>query len=114
MTACWRRDASGAVRLEVRVTPGAGSDVVGGVHAGAGGAVRLAMRVSAPPEDGRANAAVLSVISEALGVAKSSLLLASGEKGRHKTIVISGDATALGARIDALAALEPQGGRKRK
>lgn len=42
------------------------------------------VRVSAPPEDGRANRAVQEVLAKALGVAKSRLTLVRGATSRDK------------------------------
>jgi uncharacterized protein YggU (UPF0235/DUF167 family) len=41
--------------------------------------------VTAPPEDGRANAAVAESLAHALGVAKSRLTLVRGASARDKT-----------------------------
>lgn len=117
MTACWRLASNGDVLLDLKVTPGAARAAVGGLHQDPDGQGRLALRVTAPPEDGKANAAVLAVLSKALGVPKSALALASGEKGRHKTVRIAGrladETAAVTARLDALAAAEKQGGGER-
>jgi len=47
-----------------------------------GGVVHV--RVTAPPEDGRANRAVQEVLAKALGVAKSRLTLVRGATSRDK------------------------------
>ena len=47
-----------------------------------GGVWRIA--VGAPPEDGRANAAVAEVLAHALGVAKGRLVLVRGATSREK------------------------------
>ncbi|KAI0517832.1 DUF167-domain-containing protein [Xylaria bambusicola] len=47
--------------------------------------------VSAPPQDGKANKAVLAVLSEALDMPKSDLQITHGLKSRDKTVsVLSG------------------------
>lgn len=51
-----------------------------------GGDGVLRVWVTAPPEDGRANAAVLAALAEALGVAKSRLSLVRGASGRDKRV----------------------------
>jgi hypothetical protein len=92
------------VRLFVRVSPGARGDAVAGVWSGAEGEVRLAIKVTAPPDKGKANAAILKLLSKALGLPKSALLVASGETSRLKTVVIRiADKAALAAALDALA-----------
>lgn len=44
----------------------------------------LRAQVTAPPEDGRANAAVQELLSEALGIAKSRIVLIRGATSRDK------------------------------
>ncbi|MCU0817579.1 MAG: DUF167 domain-containing protein [Cypionkella sp.] len=64
--------------FSVRVTPGARRDQL----SVEGSAFRIC--VTAPPEDGRANAAVTEALAEALGVAKSRLTLIRGAQARDK------------------------------
>ncbi|MHA6721563.1 DUF167 domain-containing protein [Sphingomonas sp. RS2018] len=75
-------DAEG--RLEVRVSPGASADAI--TLPISGGA--LAVRTTAPPEDGKANAAVLRLLAKALGRPVSSLELVRGAASRTKVIRI--------------------------
>ena len=63
----------------------------------------LLARVRALPEDGAANAALIALLAKSLKLPKSNLTLASGGKGRVKTVVVTGDPEALS---DALARLE--------
>ena len=93
----------GAVLLSVRLTPRGGRDRVEGIVADAGGAAWLSVRVAAPPEAGRANAALLALLAQALGVPASSVTLVGGAASRRKRVRIAGDALALAARIRALA-----------
>lgn len=44
----------------------------------------IKISVTAPPADGKANAAVIKLLSKALGVAKTRLNLVQGHKGRDK------------------------------
>lgn len=48
----------------------------------------LRAHVTAPPEDGRANAAVLALLARALGVAPSRLRLRHGATSRDKVFVL--------------------------
>ncbi|MSU88370.1 DUF167 domain-containing protein [Rhodobacteraceae bacterium 2CG4] len=64
--------------LQVRVSAGAGRDAV------AACGDRLAVRVTAPAEGGRANAAVIRLIARALGCPKSALELVRGAAARDK------------------------------
>lgn len=89
--------AEGAT-LAVRAQPGARKTAVLGEQAGA-----LKVAVTAPPEDGRANDALVEVLKDWLGVKRSQVELHSGAAGRNKKVLVRGVAKAeLAARIAAL------------
>jgi uncharacterized protein len=48
----------------------------------------LRVRVTAPPTEGRANEAVIALLADALGVARSSIEIVSGAAGRDKLVRI--------------------------
>ena len=73
-------------RIAVRVHPGARRDAL--VDRLANGEWKVA--VSAPPEDGRANAAVVELVAELLGVKRGQVVVARGASSRAKTIEITG------------------------
>jgi uncharacterized protein len=77
--------AGASTRLRLRVSPGARSDTVVGRH-GDGWKVR----VTAPPEDGKANAAVLRLLAERLDLPGGSVTLVSGLSGRDKIVELAG------------------------
>lgn len=65
-------------RLAVRVTPGArseGVDIVDG---------RVLVKVRSKPEDGKASAAVIALLAQALGVAPSKVEMLRGATSREK------------------------------
>jgi len=95
------RLGKGGLLLAVRVTPKSSRDEVTGLHAAADGAVSLAVKVTAPPDKGKANKAVIETIAKAAGLPKSSLSLVSGETERHKTLLVTGNPAALEAWIAA-------------
>ncbi len=51
---------------------------------------RLKIRVTVPPEGGKANRAVIEILSKALRVPKSSIEIVKGETSRIKTVRIEG------------------------
>ncbi len=73
------------VDIAIRVVPRAGRDQVGGERAG-----RLLVRVTAPPSDGRANAAVCAAVAERLRVPKSRVEIVRGAGSRDKTLRVHG------------------------
>ncbi len=46
--------------------------------------------LNAPPVEGRANSECISLLSKKLGIAKSSISIEKGERGRRKRILIGG------------------------
>ncbi len=99
------RPGRGGLLLSLRVTPGAAHDEVGGLHTAADGAVSLIVKVTAAPDKGRANKAVIETLARACRLPKSALSLVSGETGRSKTVLVSGD----GAAVEALVAARMNG-----
>lgn len=87
----------------LRVTPNAGRDCLDGVETRDDNSTVLRMRVSAVPDKGKANAAVLALLAKSLGVPKSSLSLVSGETARVKTVLVATRSEDVKARLDALA-----------
>jgi len=73
------------MELDVRVIPRAARDELAGVRAG-----RLLVRVTAPPLDGRANAAVCALLAKASGVPKGAVSVVRGEASRDKRVRIEG------------------------
>ena len=72
-------------RLPIKVVPGSSrSDIAGWL----GDALRV--RVTAPAERGKANAAVESLISTALGLPSGSVRIIAGGASPRKTVEIAG------------------------
>lgn len=82
--------AADSTRLRVKVSPGAGR---AGVVGRQGDAWKV--RVTAAPEHGRANEAVLRLLAEALAVPRDAVTLVSGHAGRDKVVELSGLGPAL-------------------
>ena len=76
--------AEGAT-VAVRAQPGARKNAVLGEQAGA-----LKVAVTAPPEDGRANAALVEVLKDWLGVKRSQVELIGGPTHRNKVFLVRG------------------------
>lgn len=71
--------------LPVRAQPGARRDALLGERAGA-----LRIAVSAAPERGKANEAIVALLAEALGCRRSEIRLVSGATARDKRFLIEG------------------------
>ena len=72
-----------AASIKVKVHPRASSNQVVGYR----GEV-LHLRVTAPPVEGRANAAVVSLLAGVLGVAKSRVRVVRGHGSRDKLVAV--------------------------
>jgi hypothetical protein len=83
------------VTVSLRVTPRAAKDNVAGLARVAEGAVEYKIGVTASPEDGKANAAVIKLLAKAWKVPKSSLSIIKGAADRRKVILVTGDAASL-------------------
>jgi len=50
----------------------------------------LLVRLNAAPVDGAANAELIEVLADALGVPKRAVSISTGERSRRKTVLIRG------------------------
>jgi uncharacterized protein (TIGR00251 family) len=75
-----------AVRLRIKVIPGAARNQVVGIRAG-----ELVVKVSAAPERGRANRELTVFLASELGIPKSGVRFESGATSRHKVLSLPRD-----------------------
>ena len=73
------------IRLNLRVSPGAGRSAVVGRH---GDAWKL--RVAAPPERGRANTSVVNLLATSLEIRRPDVRIVGGGISRDKVVEIVG------------------------
>jgi len=100
------RVVPGGIDLFVRLTPKSSRDAVGGLFQAQDKAY-LQARVRSVPEDGRANQALIELLSEELGVPRSTLSLVAGHTARLKTVRIEGTGQALERAVAALVERKP-------
>ncbi len=81
----WLVGDGDGVTLRLHIQPGAKKTEVVGMHGEA-----LKIRLAAPPVDGKANACLIQFLAEKLGVAKSAVVLLSGDTSRAKRVHVSG------------------------
>lgn len=79
------KETSEGVILSVKAQPGARKDEIAGEWADS-----IKVRVTAPPEKGKANEAIVRLLAEKLGLKKSAIKVISGETSRDKRILIQG------------------------
>src|SRR3990170_3540961 len=73
------------VTIEVQVQPKSSRDEIFGLQNG-----RFKVKVTAPPEDGKANERLIELIARALGVSKSYVKIVRGETSRIKILKVKG------------------------
>ena len=83
------------IALAVRVTPRSSRE-----DFAAGTPDHFVARLTAPPVEGAANAALVALVAKAFGVPRRHVTLVSGESARLKRLQITGDGTLL-AKIAA-------------
>ena len=96
MTTPLRKTAKGLF-LHIRCTPKSGRDEVCGLVASASGQISLAVKVTAIPDKGKANGAVIETVAKAARVPKSSFKFSAGETSRDKVLEIVSNANAIEA-----------------
>jgi uncharacterized protein len=77
--------ASGDATVSVRVQPRAARDEIAGERGG-----RLLVRLTVPPVEGRANAALCRLLAKRLGIAKTGVTVVRGAAARDKEVRVEG------------------------
>lgn len=75
--------------IELHVTPRASRARILPEYGEDGALSRLRVYVTVPPEDGKANAAVIALLAKTLDMPKSALKIVHGHAGRNKRVEIS-------------------------
>ena len=83
--------APGGVRVRLRASPKSGAVRVIGIQAEADGGAALKVAVTAAPEGGKANAALLRLLAKEWGLPKSTMAITGGTASRRKTLFVAGD-----------------------
>lgn len=78
-------EEGGRVRFLVHVQPRAARSEVGGLHGDA-----LRVRLAAPPVEGAANAALIELLADRLGVPRRNVSIVAGATSRTKVLEVTG------------------------
>lgn len=95
-------NSAAGVLMTVRVSPGASRNTIGAVAADAAGTPFLKVSVTAAAEGGKANAAVIKLLSKAWRLPKGAFSIVAGHKDRRKVLLIDAPYDVIGACIGAL------------
>ncbi len=79
------QESNGAVTFSVKVVPRASKNQIAGME---GDAVKI--RLTAPPVEGKANAALVRFLAETLGVSRAQIEIVTGHASRHKVVRVRG------------------------
>jgi uncharacterized protein (TIGR00251 family) len=91
--------AADGVRVRLRVQPRARRDRVDGLIAEADGGLAVKLAVTAAPEDGKANDAVIGLLAREWGVARSTIDVVVGAGNRCKVVHVQGQPAELALRL---------------
>ncbi|HAD88297.1 MAG TPA: hypothetical protein DCG48_13125 [Rhodospirillaceae bacterium] len=86
---------AGGLSVRLRLTPGGRANRIEGVIPDADGGRVLKAQVTAAPEKGKANQALVKMLAKEWGIAKSGIEVVQGQTARNKTLLIRGDGAAL-------------------
>jgi uncharacterized protein (TIGR00251 family) len=98
------------VRVFVRLQPKARRERIEGVVTEPDGRTAFKVAVTAPPESGKANAALVALLGKSWRLPKSAIEIVGGASDRRKTLLLRGDPASLQAALTAfIASLAPSG-----
>ena len=92
------------VRVFVRLQPKARRERIEGIVNEPDGRAALKVAVTAPPENGRANAALVALLGKSWRLPKSAIEIVGGATDRRKTLLLRGDPASLHATLTAFLA----------
>jgi uncharacterized protein (TIGR00251 family) len=99
--------ARDGLRVVIRLSPRGKADRLLAIAATAKGGRMIKAAVTAPPENGRANEALLQLLAQAWHVPRRDLSIVAGAASRNKTVHIAGDAQKLIEKITSQIAALP-------
>ena len=79
------RETGEGIVVAVHIQPRASRNEICGMQGN-----ELKVRLTSPPVEGEANKLFIEYFAKLLGIAKSRLRIVSGEKSRHKMVLVAG------------------------
>lgn len=92
--------AADGLKVALRVTPKAGRNRIDGVAADADGGAVLKVAVTAAPEGGKANAALIKLLAKEWRLPQTTLAIVGGAAARRKLLHVSGEQAELMSRLE--------------
>ena len=78
-------EINGGVKLHLFIQPKSSKNEIVGIHDG-----KLKIKITAPPVDGKANAALVEFLSDIFEIPKRQIEITKGDTGRNKTVILMG------------------------
>ncbi len=88
------------VVVSIRLAPGARNEAIAGLAEGVDGGSVLKAPVTAPPEGGKTNRALIYLLSRSRKLPRGRFSLVSGAASRNKRLLISGDPEELAKTLE--------------
>ncbi len=79
--------------------PKVANNRIGDIRASADGNEALRVSVTAPPESGKANKALIALLAKEWKMAKGGISIKTGTRGRNKTVFLAGDPKVLMGKL---------------
>lgn len=95
------------MRLVVHLTPKSSHNKIEGWAEDANGQKNLRIKVTAVPEDGKANEALIKLLSKTLRIPQSRISLVRGDTSRIKQLEIQGEMRDVEKRLEGFPAKNP-------
>ncbi len=93
---------SDGIKLFIKVSPKASANLIRGVEAVSDNQTAVKILVTAVPEEGKANKAVINLLAKMLKLPKSDMCVIQGETSKVKTLLIKGDQTHIISKIEGM------------
>ncbi|MBT3765706.1 MAG: DUF167 domain-containing protein [Rhodospirillaceae bacterium] len=103
------REEAGGIKITIRLTPKASANRIIGVRTTSDGSQVLNASVTAVPEKGKANTALLKLLAKTWGIPKTAMSIRAGSKNRRKTVFIETTDAEVLTRIQKCIEQEPNG-----
>ncbi|WP_288904140.1 DUF167 family protein [uncultured Sneathiella sp.] len=89
------------VLLDIRLTPNAAQNRIDGILVDGEGRPRLKVKVTAIAEKGKANSAVIKLLSKSIKCGRGNFEIVSGKLDRNKTLLIRGEPSEMENQLNA-------------
>lgn len=87
----WLKTAPEGISCDIYATPKSAKNAMEGEWVDADGKIYLKVRITAAPEDGKANKAIIKYLAKEWGIPASQMEIIRGDTSRRKTLAAYGN-----------------------